>query len=56
MCRIFSLTSRPPIPPQVTPENGLQEYNSISFGNEFDMSNYNQLVQLANGKYKHLFA
>ncbi|KAL9238893.1 hypothetical protein vseg_013262 [Gypsophila vaccaria] len=26
-----------------------------NFGDHFDASNYNQLCQLANGEYKHLF-
>lgn len=30
-------------------------FNVTSAGNEFDMENYDKLVELSNGKFVHLF-
>ncbi|KAL8125731.1 hypothetical protein AgCh_013119 [Apium graveolens] len=33
----------------------IQSDNGTNFGDQFDLSNFNQLCKLANGEYKHLF-
>ena len=39
----------------VNQDNSVTEYKYCPFGDDLDMGNYNQLVQLASGPYKSLF-
>ncbi len=40
---------------QVRPDGTIGEFNAINLGTNFDMANYEKLVQLINGKFSSLF-
>ncbi|ETW10175.1 hypothetical protein H310_00545 [Aphanomyces invadans] len=39
----------------VQPDGSLKEFKCTSFGDDFDLKNYDKLVQLIHGKYSTLF-
>ncbi len=40
---------------QVRPDGTIGEYNAINLGTNFDLANYDKLVQLIHGKFAPLF-
>ncbi|CAK4082254.1 unnamed protein product [Aphanomyces euteiches] len=40
----------------VQPDGSLKEYKCTSFGDDFDLKNYDKLVHLIHGKFSSLFA
>uniref|UniRef100_A0A7S2UTE4 Replication factor A protein 3 n=1 Tax=Fibrocapsa japonica TaxID=94617 RepID=A0A7S2UTE4_9STRA len=49
------LTSFVEIVGEVLPDLSIKEFKSIDYGENFDLDLYNQVLQLANGKYQKLF-